>query len=335
MNNDVANRGEILLYSDENGKEFVNVIFKDETFWLTQKAMSELFDCTTDNISRHLKNIFTDGELDKNSVTEKFSVTAADGKNYQTQHYNLDAIIAVGYRVNSKKATRFRQWATKTLKEYIQKGFVLNDEMMKNGHPFGKDYFDELLERIREIRASERRAYQKIADVFEQCSYDYDKNSETTKAFYAFVQNKLHYAVTGKTAAELLSERATLDSPTMGLTTWKGAPDGKILKSDTLVAKNYLNQKELSRLNRLVTMFIDYAELMAEDEQLMSMQDWLDETDRFLTNNRRKVLDDKGHISRDAAVKKVSGIYEEFRKKQDAAYISEFDRQTERYLKGE
>lgn len=335
MSHDIANRGEILLYSDENGKEFVNVIFKDETFWLTQKAMAELFDCTTDNISLHLKNIFTDGELDKDSVTEKFSVTAADGKNYQTQHYNLDAIIAVGYRVNSKKATRFRQWATKTLKEYIQKGFVLNDELMKNGRPFGKDYFDELLERIREIRASERRAYQKIADVFEQCSYDYDKDSATTKAFYAFVQNKLHYAVTGKTAAELLSERATLDSPTMGLTTWKGAPDGKILKSDTLVAKNYLNQKELSRLNRLVTMFIDYAELMAEDEQLMSMQDWLDETDRFLANNRRKVLDDKGHISRDAAVKKVSGIYEEFRKKQDAAYISEFDRQTERYLKGE
>ena len=335
MNNGIANRGEILLYSDENGKEFVNVIFKDETFWLTQKAMAELFDCTTDNISLHLKNIFTDGELDKDSVTEKFSVTAADGKNYKTQHYNLDAIIAVGYRVNSKKATRFRQWATKTLKEYIQKGFVLNDELMKNGRPFGKDYFDELLERIREIRASERRAYQKIADVFEQCSYDYDKDSATTKAFYAFVQNKLHYAVTGKTAAELLSERATLDSPTMGLTTWKGAPDGKILKSDTLVAKNYLNQKELSRLNRLVTMFIDYAELMAEDEQLMSMQDWLDETDRFLANNRRKVLDNKGHISRDAAVKKVSGIYEEFRKKQDAAYISEFDRQTERYLKGE
>lgn len=335
MSHDIANRGEILLYSDENGREFVNVIFKDETFWLTQKAMSELFDCTTDNISRHLKNIFTDGELDKDSVTEKFSVTAADGKNYQTQHYNLDAIIAVGYRVNSKKATRFRQWATKTLKEYIQKGFVLNDELMKNGRPFGKDYFDELLERIREIRASERRAYQKIADVFEQCSYDYDKNSDTTKAFYAFVQNKLHYAVTGKTAAELLSERATLDSPTMGLTTWKGAPDGKILKSDTLVAKNYLNEKELSRLNRLVTMFIDYAELMAEDEQLMSMQDWLDETDRFLANNRRKVLNNKGHISRDAAVKKISGIYEKFRKKQDAAYISEFDRQTERYLKGE
>ena len=335
MEHEMMEHSEILLYSDENGKEFVNVVFMEETFWLTQKAMAELFGCTADNISLHLKNIFADGELDKDAVTEKVSATAADGKNYLTQHYNLDAIIAVGYRVNSKKATRFRQWATKTLKEYIQKGFVLNDELMKNGRPFGKDYFDELLERIREIRASERRAYQKIADVFEQCSYDYDKNSETTKAFYAFVQNKLHYAVTGKTAAELLSEWATLDSPTMGLTTWKGAPDGKILKSDTLVAKNYLNEKELSRLNRLVTMFIDYAELMAEDEQLMSMQDWLNETDRFLTNNRRKVLDGKGRISREAATKKVGEIYNEFRKKQDAEYISEFDRQTEKYLKGE
>ena len=326
--------GEILLYDNGGEKEFVSVIFKDENFWLTQKAMAELFDCTADNISLHLKNIFAEDELDKNSVAEKFSVTAADGKNYLTQCYNLDAIIAVGYRVNSKKATRFRQWATRTLKEYIQKGFVLNDELMKNGRPFGKDYFDELLERIREIRASERRAYQKIADVFEQCSYDYDKNSETTKAFYAFVQNKLHFAVTGMTAAELISDRATLDGPTMGLTTWKGAPDGKILKSDTLVAKNYLNEKELSRLNRLVTMFIDYAELMAEDQQLMSMADWLAETDRFLTNNRRKVLEDKGHISHDDAVKKVSGIYQEFRKKQDAAYISEFDRETAKYLKG-
>ena len=334
MGNELANRGEILLYSDDSGKEFINVIFKDETFWLTQKAMAELFGCTVDNVSLHLKNIFAEGELSREAVTEKFSTTAADGKNYLTQHYNLDAIIAVGYRVNSKKATRFRQWATKTLKEYIQKGFVLNDELMKNGRPFGRDYFDELLERIREIRASERRAYQKIADVFEQCSYDYDKNSETTKAFYAFVQNKLHYAVTGMTAAELIAERASPDSPTMGLTTWKGAPDGKILKSDTLVAKNYLNEKELARLNRLVTMFIDYAELMAEDEQLMSMQDWLEETDRFLTNNRRKVLSSKGHISREAATKKVGTIYEEFRKKQDAEYISEFDREMAKYLKG-
>lgn len=334
MADNIIKSGEILLYDNGGDREFVSVIFRDENFWLTQKAMAELFDCTPDNISLHLKNIFAEEELDKSAVAEKFSVTAADGKNYLTQCYNLDAIIAVGYRVNSKKATRFRQWATKTLKEYIQKGFVLNDELMKNGRPFGKDYFDELLERIREIRASERRAYQKIADVFEQCSYDYDKNSETTKAFYAFVQNKLHYAVTGKTAAELISQRATLDSPTMGLTTWKGAPDGKILKSDTLVAKNYLNEKELSRLNRLVTMFIDYAELMAEDEQLMSMKDWLDETDRFLANNRRKVLDGKGCVSREDAIKKVGGVYAEFRKKQDADYISEFDRDTAKYLKG-
>ena len=333
MEHEMMEHSEILLYSDENGKEFVNVVFMDETFWLTQVGMAELFDSSKSNISEHLSHIFEEEELDKGSCMRKFGISEFSTK--PTNFYNLDAIIAVGYRVNSKKATRFRQWATKTLKEYIQKGFVLNDELMKNGRPFGKDYFDELLERIREIRASERRAYQKIADIFEQCSYDYDKNSETTKAFYAFVQNKLHYAVTGKTAAELISERATLDSPTMGLTTWKGAPDGKILKSDTLVAKNYLNEKELSRLNRLVTMFIDYAELMAEDEQLMSMQDWLNETDRFLTNNRRNVLDGKGHISREAAAKKVGAIYEEFRKKQDAAYISEFDRQTEKYLKGE
>ena len=338
MDNEMIKQGEVLLYSNDNSKEYVNVIFKDETFWLTQSSMAELFDCTSDNISLHLKNIYADEELELSATTEKISVVRKEGsRNVQRtlDFYNLDAIIAVGYRVNSKKATRFRQWATKTLKEYIQKGFVLNDEMMKNGRPFGKDYFDELLERIREIRASERRAYQKIADVFEQCSYDYDKNSETTKAFYAFVQNKLHYAVTGKTAAELLSERATLESPTMGLTTWKGAPDGKILKSDTLVAKNYLNEKELSRLNRLVTMFIDYAELMAEDEQLMSMKDWLSETDRFLSNNRRNVLEGKGRISHDDAVKKVSGIYEEFRKKQDADYISEFDKETAKYLKGE
>ena len=333
MEHEMMEHSEILLYSDENGKEFVNVVFMDETFWLTQVGMAELFDSSKSNVSEHLSHIFEEEELDKGSCMRKFGISEFSTK--PTNFYNLDAIIAVGYRVNSKKATRFRQWATKTLKEYIQKGFVLNDELMKNGRPFGKDYFDELLERIREIRASKRRAYQKIADVFEQCSYDYDKNSETTKAFYAFVQNKLHYAVTGKTAAELISQRATLDSPTMGLTTWKGAPDGKILKSDTLVAKNYLNQKELSRLNRLVTMFIDYAELMAEDEQLMSMQDWLKETDRFLTNNRRQVLDGKGHISREAAVKQVSGIYEEFRKRQDADYISEFDRQTEKYLKGE
>ena len=330
-------QGEILLYENGGEKEFVSVVFQDETFWLTQSGMAELFDCSTDNISLHLKNIYAEEELTPEATTEKISVVRQEGTRQVCRtldHYNLDAIIAVGYRVNSKKATRFRQWATKTLKEYIQKGFVLNDEMLKNGHPFGRDYFDELLERIREIRASERRAYQKIADIFEQCSYDYDKNSETTRAFYAFVQNKLHFAVTGKTAAELISERATLDSPTMGLTTWKGAPDGKILKSDVLVAKNYLNEKEIVRLNRLVAMFIDYAELMAEDEQLMSMEDWLRETDHFLANNRRNVLEGKGHVSREQAVKKVGEIYEQFRKKQDADYISDFDRAMEQYLKG-
>ena len=329
--------GEILLYENGGEKEFVSVVFQDETFWLTQSGMAELFDCSTDNISLHLKNIYAEEELTPEATTEKISVVRQEGSRQvrrTLEHYNLDAIIAVGYRVNSKKATRFRQWATRTLKEYIQKGFVLNDEMLKNGRPFGRDYFDELLERIREIRASERWAYQKIADVFEQCSYDYDKNSETTRAFYAFVQNKLHFAVTGKTAAELIAERATPDSPTMGLTTWKGAPDGKILKSDTLVAKNYLNEKELSRLNRLVTMFIDYAELMAEDQVPMSMEDWLRETDRFLTNNRRNVLEGKGRISREAAMKKVGAVYEEFRKKQDADYISDFDRAMEKYLKG-
>ena len=330
-------QGEILLYENGGEKEFVSVVFQDETFWLTQSGMAELFDCTPENILQHLKHIFAEEELTPEATTKKFLVVRQEGSRQVRRtldHYNLDAIIAVGYRVNSKKATRFRQWATKTLKEYIQKGFVLNDEMLKNGRPFGRDYFDELLERIREIRASERRAYQKIADVFEQCSYDYDKNSETTRAFYAFVQNKLHFAVTGKTAAELIAERATPDSPTMGLTTWKGAPDGKILKSDTLVAKNYLNEKELSRLNRLVTMFIDYAELMAEDQVPMSMEDWLRETDRFLTNNRRNVLEGKGRISREAAMKKVGAVYEEFRKKQDADYISDFDRAIEKYLKG-
>ena len=336
MSNEV-NRADILLYEDADTKEFVSVIFNEDNFWLSQLGMSELFGCTPENVIQHLNNIYEEEELIKEATTKKFLVVRKEGNRdvrRNIDHYNLDAIIAVGYRVNSKKATRFRQWATKTLKEYITKGFVINDDMMKNGRAFGKDYFDELLERIREIRASERRAYQKIADVFEQCSYDYDKNSETTRAFYSFVQNKLHYAVTGKTAAELISERASIDSPTMGLTTWKGAPDGKILKSDIVVAKNYLNEKEISRLNRLVTMFIDYAELMAEDEVLMSMQDWLDETDIFLKSNRREVLSGKGTVSHEAAVKKVGKIYEEFRKKQDEEYISEFDREMEKYYSG-
>ncbi len=329
---------EIILYQLEDKNVYVKVIFKEETFWMTQRAMAELFDCTADNISLHLKNIYKEEELNAEATTEFFSVVQNEGGrnvSREVKCFNLDAIIAVGYRVNSKKATRFRQWATKTLKEYIIKGFVLNDDMLKNGKPFGKDYFDELLERIREIRASERRAYQKITDIFEQCSYDYDKNSEITKNFYAFVQNKLHFAVTGKTAAELIYERADSEKPAMGLTTWKDASDGKVLKRDIGIAKNYLNEKELSRLNRLVTMFIDYAELMAEDEILMSMQDWVEQTNQFLANNRREVLDGKGKISHEVAMKKAEKEYEVFRVKQDKEYISEFDREIDKYLKGE
>lgn len=328
---------EVVLYQVEGSNICVNVMFKEDTFWMTQKAMADLFECTTDNISLHLKNIYKEEELDENGTAEFFSVVQNEGQRSvkrKVKCYNLDAIIAVGYRVNSKKATHFRQWATKTLKEYITKGFVLNDDMLRNGKPFGKDYFDELLERIREIRASERRAYQKITDVFEQCSYDYDKNSEVTKSFYAFVQNKLHFAVTGKTAAELIYERADSEKPAMGLTTWKDAPDGKILKRDIGIAKNYLNEKELSKLNRLVTMFIDYAELMAEDEILMSMQDWVDQTNQFLMNNRRKVLNGKGKISHDTAMQKAEDEYKVFRVKQDREYVSEFDREVEKYLKG-
>lgn len=329
---------EIVLYQVEDTNICVNVVFKDETFWMKQKAMAELFDVNVPAISKHLSNIFEEGELFKEATVSKMEIVQMEGNRKvkrEPEFYNLDAIIAVGYRVNSKKATRFRQWATKTLKDYITKGFVLNDDMLKNGKPFGKDYFDELLERIREIRASERRAYQKITDVFEQCSYDYDKNSDITKAFYAFVQNKLHFAVTGKTAAELVYERVNAEKPAMGLTTWKDAPDGKILKRDISVAKNYLNEKELSRLNRLVTMFIDYAELMAEDEVLMSMQDWVEQTNQFLRNNRREVLEGKGKVSHDMAMKKAEKEYEIFRVKQDQEYVSEFDREVERYLKGE
>ena len=320
MDKELKENAEILLYSLDDSNIYVDVYFEDENFWLTQKSMSELFECSTDNISLHLKNIYEDEELTEDSTTEYFSVVRKEGTRSvkrSIKFYNLDAIIAVGYRVNSKKATRFRQWATKTLKEYITKGFVLNDDMLKNGKPFGKDYFDELLEKIREIRASERRAYQKITDIFEQCSYDYDKNSDVTKGFYSFVQNKLHYAVTGHTAAEIIMDRSDSSKPTMGLTTWKDAPDGKILKRDVLVAKNYLNEKEISKLNRLVTMFIDYAELMAEDEILMSMNDWIKQTNIFLKNNRRNVLEGKGHVSHKDAVDKAVSEYKIFRKRQE------------------
>ena len=328
------NKGDIIIYQSESGETKIDVRFQDETVWLTQAQMEELFQSSHANVVEHIKNIYSEGELDESSTCRKFRQVRREGnRNVERErlYYNLDMIISLGYRIRSSIATQFRRWATERLKEYMIKGFAMDDERLKNLG--GGSYWKELLDRIRDIRSSEKVMYRQVLDLY-ATSVDYDPKSAESVAFFKMVQNKLHYAVTGKTAAELLSQRATLDSPTMGLTTWKGAPDRKILKSDTLVAKNYLNQKELSRLNRLVTMFIDYAELMAEDEQLMSMQDWLNETDRFLENNRRKVLDSKGHISREAAAQKVGAIYDEFRKKQDLEYISDFDREMAKYLKG-
>lgn len=333
-----SKENKIILYQTDEGRVKVDVFFAQENFWMTQKTMGDLFDVQKAAISKHLKNIYESGELDRDSTVSNMETVQNEGGREikrNIEFYNLDAIIAVGYRVNSKKATQFRIWATQTLKEYILKGFVLNDEMLKNGRPFGKDYFDELLERIREIRASERRAYQKIADVFEQCSGDYYSNSEETKTFYAFVQNKMHFAITGKTAAEIILDRADSEHPTMGLTNWKASPDGKIVKNDIKVAKNYLNEKELDRLNRIVTMYIDYAEFQALNEQIMTMKDWLYITDEFLKYNRQEVLKDAGKTSHEAAMEKAQSEYEKFRVKQDKEYISNFDKAMKKYLKGE
>lgn len=321
----------IVFYQTEESDVVVNVVYKDETFWLTQKAMAELFDVNPQAITKHLQNIYEENELQYDStcsILEQVQKEGSRNVKRKLEFYNLDAIIAVGYRVNSKKATKFRQWATKTLREYITKGFVLNEKLLKNGKPFGQDYFDELLEKIREIRASERRAYQKITDIFEQCSCDYDKDSETTKNFYAFVQNKLHYAVSGNTAAEIVYNRADSTKAHMGLTSWKNSPNGKIYKSDVTIAKNYLNEKEISRLNRLVTMFIDYAELQAEDGHLIKMQDCVDAVNMFLQSNRQEVLEHKGKVSHEQAIEKAHKEYDIFRVIQDKEYISEFDRQT-------
>jgi hypothetical protein len=323
-------KNNIILYSNENEKVSINVTFLNDTFWLPQKGIAQLFGCTADNVSLHLKNIFSSGELEPNAVTEEISATAADGKNYKTKFYNLDAIIAVGYRVNSKQATQFRIWATQTLKEFIIKGFVLNDEMLKNGKPFGKDYFDELLERIREIRASERRLYQKLGDIFEQCSADYNPKSEETKVFYKMVQNKLHFAITGKTAAEIVYERADKTKENMGLTTWKNAPQGKILKSDIGIAKNYLQENEIGDLNLLVSAFLDLAEFQARRNQVMKMSDWIERTNKFLDSNSLDVLTNAGQISHDQAIEKANAEYEQFRIEQDKKYISDLDRALEK-----
>ncbi len=319
-------QNQLILYSGEAGNVHVKVTYLKDTFWLPQKVIAELFDCSADNVSLHLKNIFNSGELSPDSVTEEISVTARDGKNYLTKFYNLDAIIAVGYRVNSKQATQFRIWATQTLKEFIVKGFVLNGDMLKNGKPFGKDYFDELLERIREIRASERRFYQKLGDIFEQCSADYSKNAEETSLFYKMVQNKLHFAITGKTAAEIVHERADKTQTNMGLSSWKNAPDGKILKSDVGIAKNYLAENEIGDLNLLVSAFLDLAEFQVRRKQLMNMKDWLARTNAFLESNQLDILPNAGNISHQQALDKAHAEYEEFRVEQDKNYLSDLDK---------
>lgn len=325
------NEIQFLLYNtpDENIK--VNVIVKDETLWLTQKAMAELFGVTVASISRHLKNIFQENELDEKVVITKIVTTTQHGaiqgkiQTRETQFYNLDAIISVGYRVNSQKATKFRMWATGILKEYIQKGFVLDDERLKQGNTvFGKDYFRELLERIRSICASERRIWQQITDIFAECSIDYDPKSQTTRQFYAMVQNKFHYAIAGQTAAEIVYNSADHTKENMGLTTWKYAPDGRILKSDVTVAKNYLPEEQIRRLERAITGYFDYIEDLVERENTFTMEEFAASVNEFLAFRRYKILKDNGRISRRQAEEKAAAEYNEFNKTQKI--VSDFDK---------
>ena len=324
--NNIENLKDLIIYQSQNNKNIsVEVLYNEEDFWLTQKSMAKLFNVAENNITYHLQNIFRTEELEQNSVTQKIRVTASDGKKYNTNFYSLDAIIAVGYRVNSKEATDFRIWATKTLKEYIKKGFVVNSEFLKNGPKFGKDYFDELLVKIKEIRASERRFYQKITDIYKECSYDYDKNSETTKEFYKNVQNKLHYAITGMTAPEIIYNRVSSEKENMGLATWKNAPDGKILETDVTVAKNYLSQEEITELNNLVSMYLDYAERQVKLGKIISMQEWKDKLEVFLKINEYNILKDNGKIKREIADKLALDEYKKYRVIQDREYISDFD----------
>ena len=316
---------QFLLYTTPSEDIKINAVIKDETLWLTQKAMAELFGCSTDNISLHLKNIFDEGELEKNSVTEKISATASDGKNYLTQFYNLDAIISVGYRVNSARATQFRSWATKVLKEYIQKGFVLDDDRLKQGtSAFGKDYFRELLERVRSIRASDRRIWQQITDIFQECSFDYDKNSKITQEFFTTVQNKFHYAITGQTAAEIVYYKADSTQDHMGLETWANAPDGRILKSDVSIAKNYLPMDQIRRLERSVTGYFDYIEDLIERENTFTMEQFAASVNEFLAFRKYQILPDKGSISHEKAKAHAEAEYDKFNKKQKIE--SDFDR---------
>lgn len=315
---------QIILYQTDEGNQSIDVLYKDETFWMPQKDIARLFNVDRSTITKHLKNVFLTNELDEKSVCAKIAHTANDGKIYQTNYYNLDAIIAVGYRVNSKEATKFRIWATQTLKEYIVKGFVLNDDMLKNGRVTEKDYFDELLERVRSIRASERRIYQKITDIFAECSTDYASQSPITKNFYAMVQNKFHYAITGQTAAEIIYRKSDHHKKYMGLTTWKNSPDGRVLKSDATVAKNYLSEKEIHQLERAVSSFFDYIENIIERHHSFTMKQFAQSVDKFLAFNEYKILDNKGSISMKQAKEKALKEYSEFNKTQLKS--SDFDK---------
>ena len=330
----MSNEIQFLLYNmpDADGK--VQVVIKGETLWCTQKAMAQLFGVGVPAISKHLKNIFEEGELDADSVISKMETTAADGKNYTTTYYSLDAIIAVGYRVSSLKATRFRQWATKILNEYIKKGFAMDDERLKQGNAvFGKDYFRELLERIRSIRTSERRIWQQITDIYAECSTDYDKNSPTTRDFYAMIQNRFHYAITGQTAAEIIYSKADHTKDHMGLTTWKNAPDGRVLKSDVSIAKNFLQEKEIRQLERAVTGFFDYIEDLIERENTFNMSQFSASVNEFLTFRKYQILPDKGKISAAQAKKKAEEEYDIFNKTQ--RIDSDFDKEIRELLDNE
>jgi hypothetical protein len=316
---------EFLIFTNQAREDGIEVRLQDDTIWLSQKLMATLFDCSTDNIGLHLKNIYNEGELDEKSTTELFSVVATNGKTYNTKHYNLDAIIAVGYRVNSKKATAFRRWATSILRDYAIRGYVIDRERMKNGTFFNENYFTSLLEEVREIRASERLFYQKITDIY-ATSFDYDAKAQTTLDFFAHVQNKLHFAIHRHTAAELIIDRASSQKEHMGLTSWKNAPSGKIIKSDVSVAKNYLTEHELRRLDRVVSMYLDYAEEQAERHIPMSMEDWAKKLDAFLQFNEYELLNNVGRVSAQVAKVFAESEFEKYRIIQDRLFQSDFDK---------
>ncbi len=322
---------QFLIFTAETGNPRIEVRVEGEMVWLTQKLMAELFDVSIPTVNEHLKNIFETHELDENSVIRKFRITATDGKEYDTQHYNLDAVIAIGYRVNSKRATHFRIWATQVLRDFIIKGFALDDERLKQGKKtFSIDYFRELLERVRSIRASERRIYQQITDIFAECSIDYDRESDVSHDFYAMVQNKFHFAITGKTAPEIIYYSADATLPHMGLTTWKKSPTGRILQSDVTIAKNYLKEKEIKDLERTVTGFFDYIEGLIARNNTFTMEEFAESVDKFLTFNEYKILDGKGHISKTVADEKAISEYKEFNKHQSIE--SDFDKQVKKII---